>query len=92
MISRKDSMEKGWVARWKASGWHRKENRDLWNDVLDLCGKHRVRFIWVKGHDENVFNNRCDELAVAASSESDVRVDEGYEEEVRRRESQMELF
>ena len=40
-------------------------NTDLWKELLGLLETHRVRFIWVKGHDENEWNNRCDELAVS---------------------------
>jgi ribonuclease HI len=42
--------------------------------------KHNVRFSWVKGHAENVENNRCDEMAVAASFKSDLKVDSWYEQ------------
>ena len=42
-------------------------NPDLWERLLELCEKHTVRLHWVKGHAENEYNNRCDELAVAES-------------------------
>ena len=42
-------------------------NPDLWGRLLDLCEKHTVSLHWVKGHAENEFNNRCDQLAVAES-------------------------
>ena len=42
-------------------------NSDLWAVLLDLCDYHKVHLHWVKGHAENPFNNRCDELAVAES-------------------------
>jgi ribonuclease HI len=59
-----------WAERWKASGWMRNkkepaQNPDLWERVLELLKIHTVSFIWVKGHAENPYNNRCDELAVA---------------------------
>jgi ribonuclease HI len=41
--------------------------------------KHAVKFVWVKGHASNKENNRCDELAVAASKSKSLLVDEGYE-------------
>ncbi len=67
-----DALEKGWVKRWKANGWMRNKkdpalNPDLWERLLELCAYHRVRLHWVKGHAQNPYNNRCDELAVAES-------------------------
>jgi len=67
-----DALEKGWVKRWKANGWMRNKkdpalNPDLWERLLELCAYHTVRLHWVKGHAQNPYNNRCDELAVAES-------------------------
>ena len=66
-----NAMEKGWAVSWRAKGWRRSNkepalNPDLWQQLLDLCEQHEVTFHWVKGHAENKYNNRCDELAVAA--------------------------
>lgn len=56
-----------WLASWKAKNWKRKDgelkNADLWQELDRLLQTHRVSFHWVKGHAENEFNNRCDELA-----------------------------
>ena len=65
-----DAITKGWAVRWKARGWMRTakepaKNPELWERLLGLLGKHDVTFHWVKGHAENPYNNRCDELAVA---------------------------
>ncbi len=65
-----DSMTKGWAKSWKARGWVKADktpakNPELFERLLELCGRHSVRFVWVKGHAENPNNNRCDELAVA---------------------------
>ena len=61
----------GWLESWKKMGWKRKggevKNLDLWLKLVPLLEVHRVRFIWVKGHAENEYNNRCDKLAVAES-------------------------
>lgn len=67
-----DALEKGWAKSWQAKGWRRADkkpalNPDLWERLLELCGTHTVRCHWVKGHAENEYNNRCDELAVAES-------------------------
>ena len=65
-----DGLEKGWAASWKKKGWIKSDkkpalNPDLWEQLLELTGKHQMRYHWVKGHAENPKNNRCDELAVA---------------------------
>ena len=57
---------------WQAKGWRKADkkpalNPDLWERLLELCEKHTVKLHWVKGHAENEFNNRCDQLAVAES-------------------------
>lgn len=67
-----DAVNLGWAKRWRASGWKKNKteqakNPDLWERVLKLLEYHEVKFFWVKGHAQNSFNNRCDELAVAQS-------------------------
>ena len=66
-----NAMEKGWAKTWKANKWIKSDkkpakNREMWDELLDLCREHTVKFIWVKGHADNPYNNRCDELAVKA--------------------------
>ncbi|MCD8535843.1 MAG: ribonuclease HI [Verrucomicrobia bacterium] len=87
-----DSMNLGWVQKWKATQWRKKENVDLWIQILDLCDIHQVRFHWVKGHADNAENKRCDELAVLASQSSHLITDAGYENEIQRRQAQSDLF
>jgi ribonuclease HI len=63
-----NGISKGWAARWRANGWRRSdkgvaENHDLWDQLLNLCQKHVVQFEWVRGHNGNVENERCDELS-----------------------------
>ena len=79
-----DAIEKGWAQRWKANGWrrNRKEfalNTDLWEELLNLCGRHIVKFKWVKGHSGNIENERCDRLAVQAANGRQLAPDTGYE-------------
>ena len=67
-----NAIEKGWAKKWQANGWMRNKkdkalNPDLWQSLLDLLEIHQVTFHWVKGHAENPYNIRCDELAVAES-------------------------
>ena len=59
-----------WVRRgWKTASGQPVENQDLWFSLTLLTRKHRVRFVWVKGHASNPGNNRCDELAREAIAE-----------------------
>lgn len=67
-----DSVTKRWVYGWKARGWKKSNgdpalNVDLWEQLLPLLEKHRVTFIWVKGHAGHPENERCDCLAVEQS-------------------------
>lgn len=70
----------GWLKNWIATSFKGgKKNRDLWMRFHELSKKHQIRFVWVKGHAENPFNNRCDELATAAADGGRLQVDEGFE-------------
>ena len=65
-----DALDKGWAKGWQARGWVKGDkkpalNPDLWAQLLALCEIHQVRLHWVKGHAENAYNDRCDQLAVA---------------------------
>lgn len=67
-----DAINQGWAVRWRQNGWMRNKkdkalNPDLWETLLDLLDTHVCEFVWVKGHAENPYNNRCDRLAVAES-------------------------
>lgn len=67
-----DSINKGWVYGWQKRGWIKSDkkpalNVDLWETLLPLLQKHRVTFVWVKGHAGHPENERCDRLAVAES-------------------------
>lgn len=72
-----------WVYGWKARGWKRADkkpaqNIDLWERLLPLLEKHDVTFRWVRGHNNNVENEVCDQLAVAAAQSAELLEDEGY--------------
>jgi len=67
-----DGIEKKWAVNWRRKGWKKADgkpalNVDLWEKILELLEKHSVTLKWVKGHADNEFNQRCDELAVAES-------------------------
>jgi ribonuclease HI len=73
-----DSVEKGWVFQWESKAFKRKKNPDLWIRFLKIYRKHKVRFVWIKGHANIPENEICDRLAVAASSGNDLPEDTGY--------------
>ena len=58
----------GWIYNWLKKGWKTADgkpvkNKELWQELYALTKTHDVEFIKVKGHSDNPFNNRCDELA-----------------------------
>lgn len=75
-----DAVEKGWVFGWEKKGYAQKKNPDLWNRFLRIYRKHQVKLVWVKGHADNPWNNRCDELSVAAAKQGPWAVDVVYEQ------------
>ena len=61
------ALTEGWLKRWKAANFTKKgglKNADLWRELDALLMRHEVRFVWVKGHADNEYNNRCDKMAV----------------------------
>jgi ribonuclease HI len=74
-----NAIEKGWLKNWIAKNFNKVKNSDLWIRFYKIFQRHKVKFIWVKGHHTNVENNRCDELAVAAARTKDLLTDAGFE-------------
>lgn len=67
-----NGLEKGWAKSWRARGWKKADkspalNPDLWARALELAERHRITYVWVKGHAGHPENERCDQLAVAQS-------------------------
>ena len=61
-----------WVINWQRNNWKtadKKEvkNIELWQELVELTNIHDITFIKVKGHSDNEYNNRCDELARKAT-------------------------
>ncbi len=73
-----DAVTKGWVFGWEKKGFAKRKNADLWQAFLKEYRKHQVKFRWIKGHNEHPQNERCDELAVAASKAKKLPPDNGY--------------
>ena len=66
-----NAFNQGWIENWKKNNWKTAgkdpvKNKELWEELCKLTEKHKVEFIKVKGHSDNEFNNRCDELATSA--------------------------
>lgn len=58
----------GWIYNWVKNSWKTAgkeplKNQELWKELYSLTKTHKVNFIKVKGHSDNEYNNRCDELA-----------------------------
>ena len=72
-----DAFNQQWIDSWIAKGWKRGKNEpvknmDLWKRLLEAKKQHDVSFIWVKGHDGHVQNERCDQLATSAADGDDL--------------------
>ncbi|MGA7306825.1 MAG: ribonuclease HI [Rhodothermales bacterium] len=66
-----NAFNQGWIDNWIRKGWKTAakkpvENQDLWEQLLTEVGRHRVKWVKVKGHADNDANNRVDRLAVEA--------------------------
>jgi ribonuclease HI len=74
------AVKEKWLDKWIATDFKGgKKNRDLWTEFYHLSKQFQLRFVWVKGHADNPYNNRCDELATSAADGKHLLVDEGYE-------------
>ena len=67
-----NGLEKGWARGWKRRGWKKSDgspalNPDLWEQALEQEARHKITYVWVKGHAGHPENERCDQLAVAQS-------------------------
>ena len=67
-----DAFNQHWIDGWQKRGWTKADrkpvlNRELWERLLAAAAPHRIRWIWVRGHNGNRENERCDALATAAA-------------------------
>ena len=63
-----NGFSQGWIYNWKKNNWKTAskepvKNKEIWEEIYNLTQIHKVKFIKVKGHADNEFNNRCDEMA-----------------------------
>ncbi len=76
-----EAVEKGWLWNWIKIGFKDKKNKDLWIRFVNIYRQHQVKFQWIKGHNGHLENERCDQLAVAASEKSELLIDQVYEDD-----------
>jgi ribonuclease HI len=75
------AVNEGWLENWMKTDFKGgKKNKDLWKRFYLLYKQHQIKFIWVKGHASNPYNQRCDELATAAADGNNLEEDKGYTE------------
>ncbi|MBN2779138.1 MAG: ribonuclease HI [Bacteroidales bacterium] len=74
-----EAINQNWIENWIKKEFKKVKNPDLWKRFINIYKKHNVKFVWVKGHADNKENNRCDELAVIASKDKNLKIDEYYE-------------
>ncbi|MBO7572375.1 MAG: ribonuclease HI [Bacteroidales bacterium] len=74
-----DAINQKWLYGWIKKGFKNVKNPDLWTRFIKIYKQHNVRFVWVKGHADNPYNNRCDQLAVAAATGENLDIDTYFE-------------
>ena len=77
-----EAINQNWLEKWEKKAFKKIKNTDLWLRFLKIYPKHKVEFVWVKGHADNKENNLCDKLAVEAISSSSLSIDEYFENEI----------
>ena len=80
-----DAFNQKWINGWVKNDWNRPKtgpvkNVDLWKRLLNIKKQHNVEFIWVKGHNNNKNNERCDLLANNAADQVILLIDDGMVE------------
>jgi ribonuclease HI len=73
-----DSVSKGWLFDWERKNFKDRKNDDLWRRFLAIYRRHRVRFVWIKGHAENPENELCDRMANGCAHGANLLEDVGY--------------
>ena len=73
-----DAVDKGWLFDWEKKDFKNKKNPDLWRRFLEIYKNHNIKFKWIKGHNNDFYNERCDFLANLAAKNSNLSEDKGY--------------
>lgn len=61
-----NAINKGWLEVWKKNNFLKRKNADLWKIFIDISKNKNIKFVWIKGHADNVYNKKCDLLAKEA--------------------------
>ena len=74
-----NAFQKKWLENWQKKNWVKSdkkpvENQDLWKEILAFTDIHRIEWIKVKGHADNPYNNRCDELATGEIKQHRIQI------------------
>ena len=74
-----NAFKQHWLDNWQRRSWIKSdkkpvENQDLWKELLRLCDIHQVQWFKVKGHADNPYNNRCDELATGEIKQHHIKI------------------
>lgn len=78
------TVQEKWLDNWIRTQFKGgKKNKDLWLVYHQLAQHHHIQLKWVKGHADNMYNNRCDILATKAADAKHLLIDDGYEQEMR---------
>ena len=64
--------------KWKKTKFKGKKNSDLWSMFLEIYDTQKIKFFWIKGHNNDFYNERCDFLANLAAKNSNLLEDKGY--------------
>jgi ribonuclease HI len=80
------AFNQNWLSNWQKNGWKKADkskviNQDLWQRMITAVKPHKVKFIWVKGHANNFYNEFCDKISKEAAESDKLRIDEVYEKE-----------
>jgi len=67
-----NAFNQGWLEKWQRNGWKTAskkdvKNQELWQKLLELTSRHEVEFSWIKGHNNHLENELCDQLAKEAA-------------------------
>jgi ribonuclease HI len=90
-----DSINRGWAENWKLKNWakgtRQRTNADLWQRMLELCNHHQVSFVWIRGHNGDPLNERCDALSMQAAKKKELPADVTFEEFYERAKSRADV-
>ena len=78
-----NAFNQNWIGSWISNKWKNSKkqpvaNQDLWKQLVELESKHRVKWVWVKGHNDHPQNEKCDQLAKDAANGPNLKKDKGY--------------